>query len=71
MDYNDHLHEAAALAHTVQVQLLLAVVFMAKDPDQSLAHVRQLAALRRRLAALVEHGAAATVGHRRTERTRL
>jgi hypothetical protein len=71
MDYNDRLLESTALAHTVQVELLLAVVFMAKDPDRSLAHVRQLAALRRRLAALVEHGTAATYGHRRTERTPL
>jgi len=71
MDYNGCLREGASLAHTVQVQLLLAVVFMAKDPDRFLDHVRQLAALRRRMGALVQHRAGPTYGHRRTQRTRL
>jgi hypothetical protein len=48
----DHLLEGAALAHLVQVQMLMTVVFMAQDPDRSLDRVRALGALRRRMLTL-------------------
>ncbi len=71
MESNEHLLEAAALAHALQVQLLIAVVFMAHDADRFLDHVRQFAALRRRMGSLLQRGARATYGRRRTARSRL
>ena len=71
MEYNDHLIVGAALAHTAQAQLLVAVVFMAHDTDRFFDHVRQLGALKRRMGSLLEGRAEASSGYRRTERSRL
>jgi hypothetical protein len=53
MKLNECLMEGAALAHTVQVQLLVAVVFMAQDPDRALEYVRRFSTLRHRMTDLV------------------
>ena len=71
MGYNEYLLEGAAVAHAIQVQLLIAVVFAARDPDRFLDHVRELSALTRRMVALVQGRAAAAYRGRRTERSRL
>jgi hypothetical protein len=67
----DYLLEGAALAHLVQVQLLIAVVFTAQDPDRSLDRVRAFGAVRRRMLALRQPAAAAARGRHRKAWTRL
>ena len=69
--YNEALIEGAAAADVVQAALLIAVVFMTQEPDRFLDHVRQLGALRRRMGALLERGAAASHERRREARSRL
>jgi hypothetical protein len=71
MTVNDYLLEGAALAHVVQVQLLIAVVFTAQDSDRSLDRVRALGALRRRILALRQPAARSARGGHRAARTRL
>jgi len=71
MRLNDCLMEGAALTHTVQVQLLVAVVFMAQDPDRTLEYVRRLSALRRRMTGLVLRDTKARRPRRRAARSRL
>ena len=71
MTGQDYLLEGAALAHIVQVQLLMAVVFTAQDSDCSLDRVRALGALRRRMLALRRPAARSVRGRHRTARTRL
>jgi len=67
----DCLLESAALAHIVQVQLLISVVFMAQDPDRSLDRVRTLGVLRRRMLALRPPAPTSESGRHPTARTRL
>ena len=69
--YNDALLEGAAAADVVQAQLLVAVVFMAREPDRFLDHVRELGALRRRMGGLLERSAAAHYERQRRARSRL
>lgn len=71
MTSKDYLLEGAALAHVVQMQLLIAVVFMAQDADRSLDRVRQLSLLRRRMLALRESAARPVRGRHRRARSRL
>ena len=71
MQWNEVLIESAALVHAIQVQMLVSVVFMSRDPDQGLDDVRALSRLRRRMLDLVEHGATTRYGRRRAARTRL
>ena len=71
MKSNDYLVEATALAEAVQAQLLIAVVFMAPDPDWLLDRVRQLAGLRRRMAGLIQRGGRVAYARRRPARSRL
>jgi len=71
MTFNEHLIEGGALADVVQAQLLIAVVYMARDPDRLLDHARRLGALRRRVSALLERGPEAAYDRRRTARSRL
>ncbi len=71
MRLNDCLMEGAALTHTVQVQLLVAVVFMAQDPDRTLEYVRRLSALRRRMTGLVLRDTKTRRPRRRAARSRL
>ena len=70
MQWNEVLIESAALVHAIQVQMLVSVVFMSRDPDQGFDDVRALSRLRRRMLDLIERGASTRYGRRRAARTR-
>ena len=70
MAYNEALIEGAAAADVAQAAMLIAVVFIAREPGQFLDNVRRLAALRRRMGRLLERNVAARYERRRRTRPR-